>query len=272
MKALQRKTVGFIGAGTMGQALMRGLIARGLRPRALIASDPRGAMRRRVGRLRVRTTASNCEIACEADLIILAVKPQEVFSVLEEVGECVHKRQLVISIAAGVTRAALQARLPGMPLVRVMPNLPATVGQGFAAYALGRYASARHRAMIETVFNAVGVSVELPERLLDAVTAVSGSGPAYLFYLAQVLEEAGRRLGLPRRVAEQAVRHTLLGGATLLVGEDTSAEAWMRRVASKRGTTEAALRHFARRGVKGHLIEGVRAAARRSKELSCRFC
>jgi len=333
MKALQGKTVGFIGAGTMGQALLHGLLACGVRPRSLIASDPRGAIRRSLRRLRVRTTSSNCEIACEADVIVLAVKPQELLSVLDAVGECISRKQLVISIAAGVTRRALQARLPGVPLARVMPNLPATVGLGFAAYALGRHAGTRHRAIVEAIFASVGQAVELPERRLDAVTAVSGSGPAYLFYLAQALEEAARDLGLPRRVAAQAVRQTLLGGAALLAGgaptigvgaaprnaehfrdkalgkssramlciagikspkslrdfrgrsdfsrecrprwvggPTLSAEAWMARVASKRGTTEAALQGFARRRVKAHLVEGVRAAARRSQELSCRFC
>ena len=289
-RVLRGKTIGFIGAGTMGQALIRGLLARGVRRRALCASDPSEAIRRRVSRLGVRITARNEALARAADIIVLAVKPQEIAGVLTELAPCLRPRamrsiagtgpakslrdfagprQLVISIAAGVTRRALQSQLPGVPVVRVMPNLPATVGSGFSAFALGRHASAAHRSITRAMFEAVGEVVELPERLLDAITAVSGSGPAYLFFLAQAWEEAGVTLGLSRSLAQQAVRQTLAGSLQLLDHGQLSPQEWIDKVTSKRGTTEAALRVLARHRVRQHFVEALHAAARRSKELAC---
>ena len=268
MKALRGKTIGLIGAGTMGQGLIRGLIARGVRPGSLYAADPRAAIRRQVARLGVRTTAQNRALVRAVDIIVLAVKPQEMSGVLHGLASQIRPRGLVISIAAGVTRRALQARLPGVPLVRVMPNLPATVGSGFSAFTLGRHATARHRSITRAIFGAVGEAVELPERWLDAITAVSGSGPAYLFFLAQAWEEAGVSLGLSRAIAQQAVRRTLAGSLALLEQGMLSPQAWIARVASKRGTTEAALRVLARHRVRQHVVAAVRAAAKRSQELS----
>lgn len=266
---LRGKRIGFIGVGTMGYGLIRGLIACGMRPRSIVAADPRSAARRRVGRLGVRTTLRNGDVARTADVLVLAVKPQEMGSVLGRLTPQIDRRTTVISIAAGVTLRALEARLPRVPIVRVMPNLPATVGRGFAAFVLGRKAGAQHRAIARAIFEAVGEAVELPERLLDAVTAVSGSGPAYLFFLAQAWEEAAAALGLPRAVAQRSVRQTIEGSLTLLNQGDLSPEGWIARVASKRGTTEAALRVLARHQVRAHFVEAVRAAARRSKEISC---
>jgi len=268
MSALRGKTIGFIGAGTMGRALITGLIAQGVRPRVLLAADPRAAARSRLRALGVRTTSENCLVACEADVIVLAVKPQELPAVLDGIAPCLTRRQLIISIAAGVTLRYLGARLPKSPIIRVMPNLPATVRKGFSAYACGRFAASTHRAAANAIFGAVGEAVELPERLLDAVTAVSGSGPAYVFYLAQIWEAAAVGLGLPRPIAHRAVKQTLIGSAKLLAGSRTSPEEWIARVASKKGTTEAALRVLARRGVSRHVAEALRAAARRSRALS----
>jgi len=200
---------------------------------------------------------------------VLAVKPQEMSSVLEGIVGCLTPRQLVISIAAGITLRYLGARLPKSPIIRVMPNLPATVRKGFAAYACGRSVTPRHRAVVRAIFGAVGEVVELPQRSLDAVTAVSGSGPAYVFLLAQMWEEAAVALGLPPSVAKRAVRQTLAGSVELLAGDRLSPREWIARVASKKGTTEAALRVLAQRGVGRHFAEALQAAARRSRAL-CR--
>ena len=254
----------------MGQALIAGLIARGVRPRALLAADPSGAARARLRALGVRTTQDNCHVACEADIILLAVKPQEMPPVLEGIACCLTPRQLVISIAAGITLRYLSARLPKSPIIRVMPNLPATVRKGFTAYAGGRIATPRHRAAVHAIFGAVGEVVELPERLLDAVTAVRGSGPAYVFLLAQMWEEAAMVLGLPAGVAKRAVRQTLAGSVELLAGDRLTPREWIARVASKKGTTEAALRVLATRHVDRHFTEALRAAANRSRALSRR--
>ncbi len=310
--ALRGKTVGVIGAGTMGQALIRGLLHDGMASGRIVASDPRAGARRGLTRLGVRMHAKNAPVARQADVLLLAVKPQEMRSLLQELRPWVRRRPLdspafggvardvarnrsrgrperaqrvegrregnsgiarrapplVISIAAGITRRTLESRLPGTPVARVMPNLPATVGAGFSAFTLGRRAGPAHRAVVEAIFGAVGETVELPERLFDAVTAVSGSGPAYVFFLVHAWEGAARALGLPRAVARRAVRQTLAGSVRLLASASLEPEAWIRRVASKRGTTEAALSVLTRRRLEPAFREALRAAARRSQELS----
>ena len=261
--------IGIIGAGTMGQALIRGLLAQGIARRTLRAADPDARKRRQVSRsFRIRTEADNGRVARASEIVILAVKPQQVPDVVPRLAPHLTRRHLVISIVAGIPLRWLQARLPGVPLVRVMPNLPATVGAGFAAMVPGRTATARHRRIARAVFEAVGEVVELPERFFDAVTAVSGSGPAYVFFLAQAWEAAARSLGLPEAVAAQAIRQTLDGSVRLLRGAAIPVAALIGRVASKGGTTEAALRILARRRVAAAFIEALRAAARRSRELS----
>lgn len=270
MKVLRGIRLGVIGTGTMGQALIQGLLAQGLSSRSLWATDVDPDTRRGVARrFRVQVTSDHVELARQTDVLILAVKPQQFPEVIAQLAPHISRRHLVISIAAGVTLRWLQARLPRVPVVRVMPNLPATVGGGVAAIAGGRFASARHRAVARAVFEAVGDVVELPERQFDAITAVSGSGPAYVFFLVQMWEEAARSLGLPDAVARRAIAKTLGGSVCLLARSGQPAEALIRRVASKRGTTEAALKVLARRRVARHFVEAVRAAARRSKELSC---
>lgn len=252
----------------MGQALLRGLIAQGCARRQLLVSEASASTRRQLRRLRVRVVAENRVAASQADILVLAVKPQDMSGVLVEIAWSTRPRQLVISIAAGTTLHFLQSRLRGVPIVRVMPNLGATRRQGFAAFSLGRHATASHRAITHALFGAVGTSVEVPERQLDAVTAVSGSGPAYVFFLAHSLETAAKQLGLPRQIAEQAVRQTLVGSANLLRHGTLSPKEWIKRVASKGGTTEAALNVLARRRVAGAFAEAVRDAASRSRQLA----
>ena len=273
ISVLQGKQIGIIGTGTMGQALIKGLLATGVPRRAIRGADPSAAMRRAVHRqFRIAVTADSRDVARGADVVILAVKPQQVPALLADLASGLTQRHLVISIAAGVTLSSLQRALPGVPLVRVMPNLPATVQRGFSALAAGRHATARHRAIADALFRAVGETVELPERSFDAITAVSGSGPAYLFFLAHAWEQAARALGLPPSVAARAVRQTLRGSVRLLDASGEEAATLIARVASKGGTTEAALRVLAKRRVAAHLEEALRAAARRSRELRCRLC
>ena len=269
IKLLHTKRIGIIGTGTMGQALMRGLLARGLSRQRLLAADPNPVRRRQASRrFHVSVSDENVRVVKRAAIVILAVKPQQFPELLAQVAPHLSRRHLVISIAAGIRLRWLQERLPGVPLVRVMPNLPATIGRGFSAIALGRSAAARHRAIARAIFEAVGEVVELPERHFDAITAVSGSGPAYVFFLVQAWEEAARSLGLPPAVAARAIRQTLSGSARLLQASAEPARVLTGKVASKGGTTEAALRVLAKRRVLAHLVEAIRAAARRSRALS----
>lgn len=269
MKILQGINVGIIGAGTMGQGLIKGLLATGV-SRAAIRAAEANPVTRRLARQRFRIAVSDDAIAVarRADVVLLAVKPQQVPEVVAAIAPHLTRRQLVISIAAGIRLRWLAARLRGVSIIRVMPNLPATVGCGFAAIAAGPGTTARHRAIAAALFGAVGETIELPERHFDAVTAVSGSGPAYVFFLVHAWEQAARALGLPPAVASRAIRQTLQGSVELLAAGNAAPEELIRRVASKRGTTEAALKVLARRRVLAHFVEALRAAARRSKELA----
>lgn len=266
---LRGQVIGFIGAGTMGQALIKGLLAQGVSRAALRAADASAATRRRVTRrFHIPIDADNVAVARRSNIIVLAVKPQQFPEVIQQLGPHVSRRQLVITIAAGIRLRWLQARLPGVPLARVMPNLPATVGYGFSAIALGRAVTARHQAQVCALFSTVGRVAKLPERYFDAVTAVSGSGPAYVFFLVRAWEDAARLLGLPSPAASDAIRQTLEGSVRLLRDSRLPASALIDKVASKKGTTEAALTVLARRRVAAHFAEALRAATRRSKALS----
>ena len=263
-------TIAIIGAGTMGQALIGGLLAQRHARRSLRAADTNASTRAAVARrFRIPVSADAAAAARGAEVVLLAVKPQQFEAVVGTIRPAVDRRQLVVSIAAGITTRWLERRLPaGTPVMRVMPNLPATVGSGFSAITAGRRATPRHRAVVRALFGAVGEVVELPERSFDAITAASGSGPAYVFFLVQIWEDAARRLGLPAHVASRAIQATLAGSVRLLQVSGGPAEVLVKRVASKGGTTEAALRVLADRRVAAAFAEALRAAAHRSKALS----
>jgi len=253
----------------MGQALIKGLLGHGLSRRTLRAADPNPGIRKEVWRrLHLLVSPDNLPVARASDVVILSVKPQQFSEVVAQLAPHLRRRQLVISIAAGVRLRWLQAHLAGIPIVRVMPNLPATVGCGFSALVRGRATTLRHRAIALAIFGAVGEVVELPERYFDAVTAVSGSGPAYVLFLVQAWENAARVLGLPPSVARRAIRRTLEGSLQLLDSGPEAPADLIRKVASKGGTTEAALEVLSKRRAASHFIEALRAAARRSQELS----
>ena len=260
-----------IGTGKMGQAIIGGLIASGVPRRSVtgIESSPetRAAVSKKHG---IRTTAQLADGLRQANVVLLAVKPQQLREVTEALADLIKPSQLVVSIAAGITLDWLEERLGRRPLMRVMPNLPATAGAGFSAIAASPQATARQRSVARALFSAVGETVEVPESQLDAITAVSGSGPAYVFFLMRAWQAAASELGLSPKVAEQAVRKTLEGSLALLAQEPgTSPDEWIRRVASKGGTTEAALAVLEREAVEKRFIAALAAAAARSKELTC---
>jgi pyrroline-5-carboxylate reductase len=265
---LANLSVGFIGAGTMGQALIRGLLAQGIAPRKLRAMEIDPAKRHALKRLGVAAMTDHRLLVQWADTIVLAVKPQQYPDVLSVLAPYLSRTQLVISIAAGITLRWLKARLPNQPIIRVMPNLPATVGCGFFAMAFNRAANLRHRTIARQMFSVAGKVVELPERYFDAITAVSGSGPAYVFFLVGAWSAAARTLGLPASIAKEAILQTLVGSARLLQTTREPASILLQKVASKRGTTEAALKVLAKRHVAAHVVEALHAAAKRSAALS----
>jgi pyrroline-5-carboxylate reductase len=257
-----------LGGGRMGEALVSGLRDAGwdLGSIAIAEVDPE---RRRVLEERfpgARVVPSPAWAVADADVIVVAVKPADVAAVLAASAEVLTADALVVSLAAGVTLAVLEGHAPDRPIVRAMPNTAALVGHGAAAIAAGRHATPAHLETAAGILGAVGTVVHLPEEHLDAVTALSGSGPAYLFLVAEALVEAGVLAGLTRDVADDLVRQTFLGAAHLLAGPE-SPSALREAVTSPGGTTAAALRVLEARGVRAAFLDAVAAAAARSREI-----
>jgi pyrroline-5-carboxylate reductase len=261
-------TLALLGGGRMGEALLGGLLDAGWDAESLAVAevDPE---RRRVLEQRfpgVRVAPSPAWAVADAEVVVVAVKPGDVAAALEQAEPSLGPDALVLSIAAGVRLATVEAAAPQRPVVRAMPNTAAVVRRAATAIARGRHATDAHLSLAEKVLGAVGVVVRVPEPHLDAVTALSGSGPAYVFLLAEALIEAGVLAGLPRPVSETLTRETLLGAATLLTGGDAP-EALRAAVTSPGGTTAAGLHVLEQRGVRGAVLDAVRAAAARSREL-----
>jgi pyrroline-5-carboxylate reductase len=265
-----KRKVGVIGCGNMGSALVKGAVTHAFcQPDEVIVWDPQAQRRNRLKKtLHVETAKNNGELALQSATILLAVKPQDMVAVLEEIRPYLDHRPLIVSVAAGISTKFLESHLPlRLPIVRVMPNTPALIGQGMSAMAAGRWATHRHIAYVKRLFRCVGDVLKVPECWLDAVTAVSGSGPAYFFFLMEQMMEAGIRLGLPPPVARRLVL-TTAQGASALAQVDPDPVALRARVTSKGGTTEAAFRVFKRFGLAKILQSGIQAAARRAKELN----
>jgi pyrroline-5-carboxylate reductase len=252
----------------MGEALVAGLLGGGWDAAALTVAEI-DADRRRVLEERfpgIRVVPSPAWAVADTDVVVVAVKPGDVPLALEQAAPSLGSDTLVLSIAAGVRIATVEAAAPGRPVVRAMPNVAALVGRAATAIAGGRHATDTHLDLAERILDGVGVVVRVPEPHLDAVTALSGSGPAYVFLVAEALIDAGVLTGLPRAVAEALTRETLLGAATLLTTGE-SPEALRAAITSPGGTTAAGLHVLEQRGVRGAVLDAVRAAAARSREL-----
>jgi pyrroline-5-carboxylate reductase len=263
-------TIGFIGAGQMARALACGFLTRQLVERnRIVAFDPSPDARTQFlsnvdG---AKWVASNAAVVREADTVIVAVKPQSFPEVARELESVPTAGKLFVSIMAGVSIATLAKGLKTERIIRVMPNTPCLIGQGAAAYALGPGAATEDSALVEKLFRAVGIAVGLPEKLLDAVTGLSGSGPAYVYVLIEALSDGGVRMGLPRAVAMQLAAQTVLGAAQMVMTSGEHPSVLKDRVASPAGTTIAGLQVLERRGVRSALLDAVEAATLRSQEL-----
>jgi pyrroline-5-carboxylate reductase len=258
-----------LGGGRMGEALVVGLVGAGWDPATIaiaeISPERRQFLETQVPEARVVPSVAWAVAGAEA--VIVAVKPVDAVDALEGSAAVLAPDALVLSIAAGITLGALEAAAPGRPVVRAMPNTGTLVGKGAAAIAAGTRATEMDLALAERILGSVGVVVRVPEDHLDAVTGLSGSGPAYVFLLAEAMIEAGTFVGLPQAVADALVRQTILGAATLLARDDESPEALRAAVSSPGGTTVAGIAVLEERGVRAAMIEAVRAATERSREL-----
>jgi pyrroline-5-carboxylate reductase len=253
----------------MGEALLGGLLEAGWDPAdmsvAEIDPDRRRLLDERFGSVRV--VPSPAWAVADADLVVVAVKPGDVVAALEQCATSLPAAALVLSIAAGVTIETLETAAPDRPIVRAMPNTAALVRAGAAAIAPGKHATEADLDLAERVLGAVGVVVRVPEHLLDAVTGLSGSGPAYVFLVAEALVEAGVLVGLPRDTAATLVHQTLLGAAQLLTEGTEGPGALRAAVTSPGGTTAAGLHRLEAHGVRAAFLEAVQAATERSREL-----
>jgi len=260
--------IAVLGAGKIGESLIAGL-------RSSDWADIVATSRReeRVQELRDRygvdATTSNPEAIHGADVVVLAVKPQDIENLLGEVGHLVTPDQTVLSVAAAITTARIERHLnQNVPVVRSMPNAPSTIHEGIAGMCAGKHASSEHMQRAGTVLRAVGDVVEVPEEQMDAITAVSGSGPAYYALLAEAMIEAGILLGLSREVSTKLVVQTMLGSAKLLRDEGMHPVGLREIVTSPGGTTTRAIRELEQAGVRAAFLNAINAAMERSKELA----
>jgi pyrroline-5-carboxylate reductase len=257
------------GAGVMGETLLSGLLRSGRDAADLVITERNPDRAAQLAeKYHVRALA-NTEAADLADTLVLVVKPQDMEGLLDEIRDHVREGNTVVSLAAGITTEFLEARLPeASSVVRVMPNTPALVDQGMAGISPGRHCTEEHLVEAEALLSSCGKVVRLEEKHLDAVTAISGSGPAYIFYVVEAMIEAGVVLGLPRATATELVVQTLYGAATMLKETHEHPTVLREQVSSPGGTTVAALRQLDDHKVRAAFVNAMEAAAARSKQLA----
>jgi pyrroline-5-carboxylate reductase len=263
-------SIGFLGAGKMATALANGFIrAKLVTAKEMIASDVSeaacAAFAKETG---AKTTAFNPDVAKFANVLILAVKPHQVSEALAEIRDTVNEKHLVMSIAAGVTIAKLEASLGGdARVIRVMPNTPALVGSSATGFALGKSAGAADAEIATKLFSSVGVAFQVKENLLDAVTGLSGSGPAYVYLFIEALSDGGVAAGLPRDIATKLAAQTVLGAAKMVLETGQHPGALKDMVTSPGGTTIEGIHELEKGRLRGTVMSAVRAAADKSKKL-----
>jgi pyrroline-5-carboxylate reductase len=262
--------IGFLGAGKMAGALASGFVnARLVKANQLVAADPFDAARKQFGaETGAKTVTANIEAAKAANVLILATKPDQVAAALAEISGAFTQKHLLISIAAGVTLAKLEAALPaGARVIRVMPNTPALVGAGASGFALGKNATAADGELAKKLLSAVGLALPVKESLLDAVTGLSGSGPAYVYQFIEALSDGGVAAGLPREVATKLAAQTVLGGAKMVLETGQHPGALKDQVTSPGGTTIEGIHELEKGKLRATVMSAVRAATEKSKKL-----
>ncbi|MBF2090454.1 MAG: pyrroline-5-carboxylate reductase [Synechococcales cyanobacterium K44_A2020_017] len=260
--------LGVIGGGVMGEALLSRLIEQGTyHPDDIVVSDPSPQRREMMEKTyHIAACADNQQVIDQSSQVLLAIKPQVFTAVAADLTPC-HPDQVVLSILAGVPLQRLEAAFPGQPVIRAMPNTPATVGAGITAIALGQHTTSAHRDQAHQIFQAVGEVVDVPESLMDAVTGLSGSGPGYVAVIIEALIDGGVAVGLPRATATQLALQTLRGTAELLQTTGLHPAELKDRVTSPGGTTIAGIAQLEQAGVRSALIKAVQAAHQRSQDL-----
>ena len=265
------KKIVIIGGGKMGSIIAQGLIAHKIISSKDITVTDIDAARLDFLRssMKLKVSHNNEKAVKNADIIIVAVKPQNMSSTLKEISSAIDKTKIIISIAAGITTGFIESYLAqGVRVLRVMPNTPALIGEGAAAVAKGSCAKKSDVKLAHIIFNAVGISVEVEEALIDAVTGLSGSGPAYCFLIIEALIDAGEKMGLPRDLAAKLAMQTMLGAARLCIHSDKQPAELREMVTSPGGTTVAGIKVLEEGKIRATIIAAVEAATKRSKELA----
>ena len=258
-----------IGAGVMGETLLSGLVRAGRRVDQLLVGEKRSERARELEERYGVAVVSNREAAAKADTVALVVKPQDMGDVLAEIAPELRAGQLVVSLAAGITTGFIESRVPeGVAVVRVMPNTPALVDEGMAAISPGSHCDDSHLSEVEELMASTGKVLRIPEKQMDAVTAISGSGPAYIFFVVESMIEAGVHLGLPRATSTELVVQTLVGSAAMLRETGTHPVVLREQVTSPSGTTASALRELEIHKVRAAFLAAMEAARNRSRELA----
>jgi pyrroline-5-carboxylate reductase len=264
-----KQRLGFIGAGKMATALARGFVTAGLvTAEQIVASDAVPAAAEQFAQATgARTSADNKVVVAGSDVVFLAVKPQHFAAAAEAAKGALTAEHLAVSIMAGVSTATLAQKLGPARIVRVMPNTPCLIGQGASGYCLGPRATAADGQLVGRLLSAVGIAFPLDEKLLDVVTGLSGSGPAFVYVMIEALSDGGVRMGLPRDVATALAAQTVAGAARMVIETGQHPAALKDQVASPGGTTIRGLQALEEHGVRGGLIAAVQAATERSVEL-----
>jgi pyrroline-5-carboxylate reductase len=258
-----------LGVGVMGETVLSGLLRAGWHPDRIVASHRRPERRQELSVRYGIQMLENTKAVADAETVILVVKPQDMRDLLAEIAPAIKPGALVVSLAAGVDTAFMESRLPeGVAVVRVMPNTPAQVDEGMAAISPGSHTTQDHLDRVTEILSATGRVITVPERYQDAVTAISGTGPAYLFFVVEAMIEAGVHLGLPRSTATELVVQTMLGSAKLLRETGEHPTVLRERVTSPGGTTTAAVRQLEDHKVRAAFLVAMEAARDRSRELA----
>lgn len=274
MKEMKEKNPGklvFIGAGNMAEAMIRGILKTGIyrNDDIIVADIDSGRLEYFQRELGINGMTDNKQVASTARVIVLAVKPQQAAKVLHELRGSLSANILLISIVTGFTIEKIMASLgEAVRIIRVVPNTPALVGSGASAYCCGKGTTDEDAHLAESILKSIGIAIKLEEPLMNAVTALSGSGPAYVFYLVEALLKAGREIGLTEEDARKLVVATITGSAHILLETGLHPDELRRRVTSRGGTTEAAMEILNKKGMQQTIIAAVKAAHKRAKELS----
>lgn len=267
--ALPKHTVAMLGTGKMAEAVLAGLLRSGWSADQLVVTARRPARGAELAERYGVTVVGNTEAAERADILVIGVKPQDAAALLGEIGPKVSANKLVVSLCAGLTTGFFADRLPGdAPVIRVMTNTPALIGEAMTAISAGPHATGEQLAVAEEMFKPLGATVRVPEYQQDAVTALSGSGPAYFYLMVEAMIDAGVLLGLPRQVAHELVVQTAVGSAVMLRDSGEHPVKLREAVTSPAGTTAAALRELENHGVRAALLSALEAARDRAAQIA----